>query len=40
MAGVANANSRLHAPNENIYIQDYLSGIRFVGELIHRFAQT
>ena len=38
MAGVANANSRLHAPNENVYVQDYFEGIRFVGELIHRFA--
>jgi acetylornithine deacetylase/succinyl-diaminopimelate desuccinylase-like protein len=38
MAGVAHANSRLHAPNENIYVQDYFEGIRFVGELIHRFS--
>jgi acetylornithine deacetylase/succinyl-diaminopimelate desuccinylase-like protein len=38
MAGVANANSRLHAPNENVYLEDYFEGIRFVGELIHRFA--
>ena len=38
MAGVAHADSRLHAPNENIYLQDYFEGIRFVGELIHRFA--
>jgi acetylornithine deacetylase/succinyl-diaminopimelate desuccinylase-like protein len=38
MAGVAHANSRLHAPNENIYIEDYFEGIRFVGELIQRFA--
>jgi acetylornithine deacetylase/succinyl-diaminopimelate desuccinylase-like protein len=38
MAGVANANSRLHAPNENVIVDDYLEGIRFVGELIHRFA--
>jgi acetylornithine deacetylase/succinyl-diaminopimelate desuccinylase-like protein len=38
MAGVAHANSRLHAPNENIYVEDYLEGIRFVGELIHRFS--
>lgn len=37
MAGVANANSRLHAPNENIYVDDYFEGIRFVGELIQRF---
>ena len=39
MAGVANANSRLHAPNENVYVDDYLEGIRFVGELIRRSAQ-
>jgi acetylornithine deacetylase/succinyl-diaminopimelate desuccinylase-like protein len=38
MAGVAHADSRLHAPNENIYLQDYFEGIRFIGELIHRFA--
>jgi acetylornithine deacetylase/succinyl-diaminopimelate desuccinylase-like protein len=38
MAGVAHTDSRLHAPNENIYLQDYFEGIRFVGELIGRFA--
>ncbi len=38
MAGVANADSRLHAPNENVYMDDYMEGIRFVGELIRRFA--
>jgi len=38
MAGVAHANSRLHAPNENIFLEDYFEGIRFVGELIHRFS--
>jgi acetylornithine deacetylase/succinyl-diaminopimelate desuccinylase-like protein len=38
MAGVAHANSRLHAPNENIYVQDYFEGIRFMGELIRHFA--
>jgi acetylornithine deacetylase/succinyl-diaminopimelate desuccinylase-like protein len=37
MAGVAHADSRLHAPNENIYLEDYFEGIRFMGELIHRF---
>jgi acetylornithine deacetylase/succinyl-diaminopimelate desuccinylase-like protein len=39
MAGIAHTNSSLHAPNENIYLQDYFEGIRFVAELIHRFAQ-
>jgi len=38
MAGVAHANSSLHAPNENIFVEDYFEGIRFVGELIHRFS--
>jgi acetylornithine deacetylase/succinyl-diaminopimelate desuccinylase-like protein len=38
MAGVGNADSRLHAPNENVYLQDYFEGIRFVGELIRRFS--
>jgi acetylornithine deacetylase/succinyl-diaminopimelate desuccinylase-like protein len=38
MAGVGNADSRLHAPNENVYVQDYFEGIRLVGELIGRFA--
>ena len=39
MAGVANAGSRLHAPNENIRVQDYYEGIRFVGELIRQMAE-
>lgn len=38
MAGVANANSRLHAPNENVRLEDYYEGIRFVGELIRELA--
>lgn len=38
MAGISHANARLHAPNENIYLEDYFEGIRFVGELIARFA--
>jgi acetylornithine deacetylase/succinyl-diaminopimelate desuccinylase-like protein len=38
MAGVANTNSHLHAPNENVYVDDYFEGIRLVGELIQRFA--
>ncbi len=37
-AGVGHAESNLHAPNENIRLEDYFQGIRFVGELIHRFA--
>jgi acetylornithine deacetylase/succinyl-diaminopimelate desuccinylase-like protein len=38
MAGVAHANAHLHAPNENIYLEDYFQGIDFVGRLFDRFA--
>jgi acetylornithine deacetylase/succinyl-diaminopimelate desuccinylase-like protein len=37
-AGVGYAESHLHAPNENVRLEDYFEGIRFVGELIRRFA--
>jgi acetylornithine deacetylase/succinyl-diaminopimelate desuccinylase-like protein len=37
MAGIGNANSHLHAPNENVLLDDYFEGIRFVAELLHRF---
>lgn len=36
-AGVGYAGSSAHAPNENIRLNDYFEGIRFVGELIRRF---
>jgi acetylornithine deacetylase/succinyl-diaminopimelate desuccinylase-like protein len=36
-AGICNAGSGLHAPNENIRLNDYFEGIRFVGELINQF---
>jgi acetylornithine deacetylase/succinyl-diaminopimelate desuccinylase-like protein len=36
-AGICDAGSGLHAPNENIRLNDYFDGIRFVGELINQF---
>jgi len=36
-AGVGYAGSNVHAPNENIRLEDYFEGIRFVGELIRQF---
>jgi acetylornithine deacetylase/succinyl-diaminopimelate desuccinylase-like protein len=36
--GVGYAGSSAHAPNENIRLKDYFDGIRFVRELISRFA--
>lgn len=37
--GVGYAGSNVHAPNENIRIQDYLEGIRCMGEFMRRFAE-
>jgi len=37
--GVSHAQSRIHAPNENIRIADYIQGIKYIGELIERFAE-
>lgn len=37
--GVSHAQSRIHAPNENIKIADYIQGIKYIGELIERFAE-
>ncbi len=32
--GAGNPNSNLHAPNENIFIEDYMRAIRYTGHLI------
>ena len=37
-SSLESAESNLHAPNENVRLEDYFQGIRFVGELIRRFA--
>jgi acetylornithine deacetylase/succinyl-diaminopimelate desuccinylase-like protein len=40
--GVSNAGSNPHAPNENIYLSDFLSGIKHVALIIEglvRFTQ-
>jgi acetylornithine deacetylase/succinyl-diaminopimelate desuccinylase-like protein len=39
-SGVGNADSRNHAPNENIYIEDYLAGIKQIATVIDEFART
>ncbi len=38
MAGVGYAGSRLHAPNENIRVDDYFRHIEFLVEFMRRFA--
>lgn len=37
--GAGHAQSRIHAPNENIRLEDYFQAIRFTGEFIRIFAE-
>lgn len=37
-AGVGNANSRNHAPNENIRVEDYIVGIKHIAQIFQEFA--
>jgi acetylornithine deacetylase/succinyl-diaminopimelate desuccinylase-like protein len=36
--GVRHAKSNIHAPNENIYVKDYLDTIRFTSYLLEVLA--
>jgi acetylornithine deacetylase/succinyl-diaminopimelate desuccinylase-like protein len=38
--GVGNANSRIHQPNENVRIEDFLQGIKFIAALLERLGQS
>jgi acetylornithine deacetylase/succinyl-diaminopimelate desuccinylase-like protein len=35
--GVANLQSNYHAPNENIFIDDYIQGIKVTAAIINNF---
>ena len=37
---VTNARSNLHAPNENIVLDEYLAYVRFFGRFLERFGRT
>lgn len=39
MAGISYPGSNIHAPNENIRLEDYFEGIHFMGELIRQFSE-
>lgn len=39
MIGVANEDSRMHSPNENIFLDDYFNGIKMIASVIHHFGQ-
>ncbi|MDR3331204.1 MAG: M20/M25/M40 family metallo-hydrolase [Synergistaceae bacterium] len=38
LVGVSNEDSRLHAPNENIFVEDYILGIKMVAAVMAEFA--
>ncbi|MDR1886009.1 MAG: M20/M25/M40 family metallo-hydrolase [Synergistaceae bacterium] len=38
LVGVFNEDSRLHAPNENIFVEDYILGIKMVAAVMGRYA--
>lgn len=40
MYGVANEFSQVHAPNENIYVEDFFLGIKMSASVIDRFSQA
>lgn len=40
MYGVANEFSQVHAPNENIYVEDFLLGIKMTANVIDKFSKA
>ncbi len=36
--GIDHAESNIHAPNENIYLDDYIDGIKMTASVIHKFS--
>ncbi|WP_404455342.1 M20/M25/M40 family metallo-hydrolase [Virgibacillus necropolis] len=38
--GVANDQSNYHAPNENIFVKDYMDGIKMTATVMHEFAKV
>ncbi|WP_088052532.1 M20/M25/M40 family metallo-hydrolase [Virgibacillus dakarensis] len=40
LVGVGNVNSNFHGPNENIYIRDYIDGIKLTASVINDFLNT
>lgn len=39
-AGVGHAKSQAHAPNENIYVEDFIKGIKHIALIMDGFART
>jgi acetylornithine deacetylase/succinyl-diaminopimelate desuccinylase-like protein len=36
--GIDHAESNIHAPNENIYLEDYINGIKMTALVINKFS--
>jgi acetylornithine deacetylase/succinyl-diaminopimelate desuccinylase-like protein len=39
-SGVGHADSRAHSPNENIFVDDYVLGIKHIANVLEKFSQT
>jgi acetylornithine deacetylase/succinyl-diaminopimelate desuccinylase-like protein len=39
-AGISHADNRVHSPNENVPVQNYYDGMRYIGALIEEFASA
>ncbi len=39
-AGISHSDARVHSPNENIPLQNYYDGMRYIGALIDEFAKS
>jgi acetylornithine deacetylase/succinyl-diaminopimelate desuccinylase-like protein len=40
LTGFANADCRIHAPDENLVLEYYIKGIEYAAAIFHRFAET
>jgi acetylornithine deacetylase/succinyl-diaminopimelate desuccinylase-like protein len=39
-AGMAQADTRIHSPNENIILQNYYDGMRYIGVFLDEFSKA
>ena len=38
--GIDHAESNIHAPNENIYLEDFIDGIKMTAAVMHDFGKA
>ncbi|HEY3341991.1 MAG TPA: M20/M25/M40 family metallo-hydrolase, partial [Anaerolineae bacterium] len=39
-AGISQADSRIHSPNENVILQNYYDGMRYIGVFLDEFSKA